>query len=36
MVVIERILKELTHDFGQKMEILSLFVIGHIRPGNIV
>ena len=35
-VVMERILKELTHDFGQKMEILSLIVFGHIRPGNIV
>ena len=22
----------LTHDFGQKMEILSLFVYGHIKP----
>ena len=22
----------LTHDFGQKMEILSLFVYGQIRP----
>ena len=23
-------------NFEQKMEILSLFVFGHIRPGNIV
>ena len=29
-------LKGLTHDFGPKMEILSLFVFGHIRPGKIV
>ena len=26
----------LTHDFGQKLKISSLFVLRHIRPGNNV
>ena len=29
-------LKGLTHEFGSKLEILHLFVFGHIRPRNNV